>query len=422
MPLRVWSCLALAALACRPETSSTPPGATTAAPADAPIAARSAVMVRPGATVWLDAARTQPIELPEKIYGGGIAMIVVADHGATLEVDTATSVPCASMLVGDFALRMFVAEEDLRPITRAPIEHVISARHTAKIGAGAPVDGAGDEHWVEVYVGGGEHAKVPVAASDVVRSVSPPPAEGECRLVLENGKPAPPDLEDPALAASLVVTEPMYAGPTYHARKGAKVWWRDGTPAGTVAVGHTFTAPAATAGPRSCLPLRFAAGNTTTLCFETNDLTEGTAGQGTIGLGNVGLIGGGGGGGGGIDDSSSGFGGRGKPVPSVRQAKATVTGALDKDIVRRIVRSHINEIRHCYNQALVRNPEAKGRITIDATIDDSGKVVAATPQPTEMNDPDIGGCMAKAFLRWKFPKPTDGANVTVSYPFILEPG
>jgi hypothetical protein len=85
----------------------------------------------------------------------------------------------------------------------------------------------------------------------------------------------------------------------------------------------------------------------------------GGTGEGTIGLGNTGLIGKGEGGGTGSGygrGAGAGFGGRGTAVPTVRQAKATVTGALDKDIIRRIVRAHINEVRYCYNQGLARDP------------------------------------------------------------------
>ncbi|MCA9718997.1 MAG: AgmX/PglI C-terminal domain-containing protein, partial [Myxococcales bacterium] len=97
----------------------------------------------------------------------------------------------------------------------------------------------------------------------------------------------------------------------------------------------------------------------------------GGTGSGTIGLGNTGFIGKGGGGGTGSGygrGSGGGFGGRGKRVPMVRQGKAQVQGALDKDIIRRIVRAHINEVRHCYNQGLSKDPNMKGRVAVQFTI------------------------------------------------------
>ncbi|MCA9701640.1 MAG: VWA domain-containing protein, partial [Myxococcales bacterium] len=40
----------------------------------------------------------------------------------------------------------------------------------------------------------------------------------------------------------------------------------------------------------------------------------------------------------------AGFSGRGRRVPQIRSARAQVQGSLDKDIIRRIVRAHINEV------------------------------------------------------------------------------
>ena len=150
----------------------------------------------------------------------------------------------------------------------------------------------------------------------------------------------------------------------------------------------------------------------------------GGTGEGTIGLGNTGLIGRGGGGtGSGYGrGAGAGFGGRGTQVPMVRQAKAEVQGALDKDIIRRIVRAHINEVRYCYNQSLVRDPGSKGRIAIKFTIGGTGKVPSAVVQESTMRDPRVGQCVAQAVRRWTFPKPAGGGSVIVTYPFVLEPG
>jgi|GEM_PF-1736681 len=151
----------------------------------------------------------------------------------------------------------------------------------------------------------------------------------------------------------------------------------------------------------------------------------GGTGEGTIGLGNTGLIGKGGGGGSGSGygrGSGSGFGGSGKKVPKVRQAKASVKGSLDKDIIRRIVRAHINEVRYCYNKGLTKDPALKGRVAVQFTIGATGKVSAAEVSSTTLSDEDVADCIAKAVKRWKFPKPSGGGNVVVTYPFVLEPG
>ncbi len=150
----------------------------------------------------------------------------------------------------------------------------------------------------------------------------------------------------------------------------------------------------------------------------------GGTGEGTIGLGNTGLIGKGGGGGSGSGygrGAGAGFGGRKTgPIPTVRQAKAEVLGALDKDIIRRIVRAHINEVRYCYNLALERDPRARGRVSVRFVINSSGKVIASELDFLNIDDLRLGDCVANAIKRWTFPKPSDGESVTVLYPFVLE--
>ena len=108
--------------------------------------------------------------------------------------------------------------------------------------------------------------------------------------------------------------------------------------------------------------------------------------------------------------------------PKVRQAKADVKGTMDKDIIRRIVRANINDVRLCYNQGLVKNPALKGRVSIQFTIAPSGAVAVSSVQESTMSDAAVGQCIAKAVKRWKFPPPEGGGNVVVEYPFILEPG
>ena len=152
-------------------------------------------------------------------------------------------------------------------------------------------------------------------------------------------------------------------------------------------------------------------------------LPEGTTGEVFGGLGTTGLIGKGGGGGSGYArGSGAGFGGRGKRVPQVRQAKAQVMGSLDKDIIRRIVRAHINEVRSCYNASLTLDPNLSGRVDVRFVISAEGKVRSSSVQANSTNEVKLGECIARAVKTWKFPKPAGGGEVTVTYPFNLSPG
>jgi hypothetical protein len=171
-------------------------------------------------------------------------------------------------------------------------------------------------------------------------------------------------------------------------------------------------------------------------------------GEGTIGLGAVDLIGSGSGTGSGYGrGSGAGFGGRGigspgigvapesapawwgsRPtlpssrrsgVPQVRMSDPDVRGSLDRAIVRRIVRAHINEVRYCHGQGLVRRPDLEGRVTVRFRIDPTGKVITSAVDSTTVSDAAVGECIAKAVRRWKFPVASGAVDVV--YPFVLAP-
>ena len=150
----------------------------------------------------------------------------------------------------------------------------------------------------------------------------------------------------------------------------------------------------------------------------------GTA-EGTIGLGNLGTIGAadgrGEGNGSGYGRGVGGLGGRRASAPEVIPGQATVRGALDKEIIRRVVRRHINEVKYCYEQELTRRPELGGRITVQFTIAASGQVMATQLQSSTVGNERVENCTVQAVRRWEFPKPLGGGIATVSYPFVLAP-
>lgn len=113
--------------------------------------------------------------------------------------------------------------------------------------------------------------------------------------------------------------------------------------------------------------------------------------------------------------------GRGDRHARVRQGKARVVGALDHDIIRRIVRAHIGEVRGCYEAGLRRNDNLRGRVAIRFTIGPGGKVGTSKIAKSSLGDSRVKACIANAIKRWKFPKPENSNDVVVNYPFLLDP-
>ncbi|MET0285367.1 MAG: AgmX/PglI C-terminal domain-containing protein [Polyangiales bacterium] len=148
----------------------------------------------------------------------------------------------------------------------------------------------------------------------------------------------------------------------------------------------------------------------------------GGTGEGTIGLGNLGTIGhgGGGGSGSGYGRGAGGFRGRDAKVPQIRSGNADVRGSLSKEVIRRVIQRHINEVRFCYEQELNSRPDLSGRVQVKFIISPTGAVQAANVESSSLGAARAEQCIATAVRRWTFPAPDGGGIVIVSYPFVLE--
>ncbi|MBL4683790.1 MAG: AgmX/PglI C-terminal domain-containing protein [Nannocystaceae bacterium] len=88
--------------------------------------------------------------------------------------------------------------------------------------------------------------------------------------------------------------------------------------------------------------------------------------------------------------------------------------------IRRTVRRHENDMRVCYNRALRHNPELQGRVTLRFLIGPDGTVIAAVVADSEVRDPTMTNCLARAIKRWSFPASLDNRRpAVVSYPFYF---
>ncbi len=94
-------------------------------------------------------------------------------------------------------------------------------------------------------------------------------------------------------------------------------------------------------------------------------------------------------------------------------------GTLDAEVVRSTVRSHIQEVRFCYEQRLAANPNLTGRVVVHFDIRPSGRVGLAEVGSTTLQDPETEACILAAVRSWRFPQPV-GGHVGVNYPFVLE--
>ncbi len=99
-----------------------------------------------------------------------------------------------------------------------------------------------------------------------------------------------------------------------------------------------------------------------------------------------------------------------------------ILGALDKALVDAVIQRQRNQIRYCYQKALVRDPDLGGKVTVRFAIGADGKVSTATIRGSTLGAPEVESCITERFLRFQFPSPKGGGVVLVTYPFVFSPG
>lgn len=130
--------------------------------------------------------------------------------------------------------------------------------------------------------------------------------------------------------------------------------------------------------------------------------------EGTIGLGNLGTIGHG---------DSYGYSAMRTPrVVQIRSSGLEVTGELPREVVRRIIRRYISQVRRCYEEA---GNEGEGELTFGLLIDGEGNVTSATLGTNELST-EVGECVTRAAPAWRFPAPESGV-VRVEQTFAFTP-
>ncbi len=112
--------------------------------------------------------------------------------------------------------------------------------------------------------------------------------------------------------------------------------------------------------------------------------------------------------------------GKGQFEVGLNTQDATVEEGLTKDEVAKVIHSHINEIRYCYEAAILKDPTLAGKVMIDFKINATGMVPNAGVGEESLTDRQVGSCLIGKLKNWKFPQPRGGVMVAVSYPFVFK--
>ena len=105
------------------------------------------------------------------------------------------------------------------------------------------------------------------------------------------------------------------------------------------------------------------------------------------------------------------------PIPLGREA--IVEGGLDRELISDVINKNIGQIRFCYEQGLQGTPSLGGRVAVNFVINGNGHISSAGIENTTLNSKIVEDCILMRLRSWKFPLPSGGVDVKVSYPFVL---
>jgi pSer/pThr/pTyr-binding forkhead associated (FHA) protein len=141
----------------------------------------------------------------------------------------------------------------------------------------------------------------------------------------------------------------------------------------------------------------------------------------TLGIGSVGTKGVAGGQG--SYGTGVTLGGKKTADIAIAASDPEITGSIDRELIRRVVRSHIDQLRYCYEVQLTKNPKLSGKVAVKWVVTEQGTVSSSVVAQTTTGNNELDTCVAGRVLTWVFPKPKGGGVAVVTYPFIFkEPG
>jgi hypothetical protein len=120
-----------------------------------------------------------------------------------------------------------------------------------------------------------------------------------------------------------------------------------------------------------------------------------------------------------LSGTTAGKGGvAGVPV-SVPSRPSKVQGSIDRDAVAKVINEHVNDMRGCYERALLNAPNlGAGKVLLEWTIGADGDVKQVGTKSVTLKSNEVVSCLLELLRTLKFPKPNGGV-VIVSYPVLF---
>ncbi|PIS11241.1 MAG: hypothetical protein COT73_04935, partial [Bdellovibrio sp. CG10_big_fil_rev_8_21_14_0_10_47_8] len=94
-------------------------------------------------------------------------------------------------------------------------------------------------------------------------------------------------------------------------------------------------------------------------------------------------------------------------------------GTIDREAVRRVIRSILNQIKSCYERQLRVNSGLEGKVVIQFEIMEQGRVRSSKTKSSTMGNATVESCVAARIREARFPEPPTGTIAVVDYPFVF---
>lgn len=94
---------------------------------------------------------------------------------------------------------------------------------------------------------------------------------------------------------------------------------------------------------------------------------------------------------------------------------------MDKELIRKVINGHRDQIRFCYELALQQAPALAGKVSVQFAVAASGVVAAARVENSTARSEALSDCLVSRVRTWQFPVGKQGNAYRVSYPFVFKP-
>ncbi len=144
---------------------------------------------------------------------------------------------------------------------------------------------------------------------------------------------------------------------------------------------------------------------------------KGTATQGIAGIGTKGR-------GTGMSEFGvgTGLGGKDQVAIEVGGAEAEFVGSIDKEAVRRAVKSALSAFKACYDREYRKDSKLAGKVVISWEIHEKGvaKNARVVGDKSTLGNSTVEECVRSRMLSLRFPEPPAGTIAEVTYPFLFQ--